>query len=67
MFEKYDKHLNRIEDLLSKNLIVYPILKLLRLFLRIFSNGNIAKLKEENKAFIYLIKRNYQSSVKIVS
>lgn len=59
VFEKYDKHLNLIEDLLSKNLIVYPILKLLRLFLRIFSNGNIAKLKEENKEEFLQIQKYY--------
>lgn len=59
VYKKYDKHLMMIEELLKENYVVYPILKLLKLFLNLFSNGSIPKLKEENKEEYIEIQRYY--------
>lgn len=57
VFEKYDKHLQKLNELLEENLIIFPILKLFIIFLNLFSDKNITITKNDNRSdFLELTK-----------
>ena len=48
IYENYDNYLNRIEELLNKNLLIYPILNLFKLFLIANANNSPKDIISQN-------------------
>lgn len=55
-YKQYDNYLEEIDKLLEEKYIIFPILELLKIFIRLSSNNSISSIKKENELLFNRIK-----------
>ena len=59
IYSTYEDDLKRVDELLEEKYLIFPILDLLKIFLKMSSNRSIDTLKEENME-LYLEVKKYE-------